>query len=88
MLEKKGLVAFDCNFTARCIRAKFGFFRHFTNKCKQEVKKANFTIGVAGALYYRVPRGAKVQSNVGTPSGAYINYNRMPPLVTFDCNLF
>ena len=36
------------------------------HKYKQEVKKANFTIGVAGiagTLYYSVPRGAKVQSN-------------------------
>ena len=24
--KKKKMVAFDCNFTARCIRAKFGFF--------------------------------------------------------------
>ena len=30
-------------------------------------EKGQFTIGVAGALYYRVPRGAKVQSNVSAP---------------------
>ena len=24
--KKKKMVAFDCDFTARCIRAKFGFF--------------------------------------------------------------
>ena len=36
------VVAFDCNFTARCVRAKFGFFSTLqTNIYKQEVKKTN-----------------------------------------------
>ena len=37
---------------------------HISCFWQQEVKKANYTIGVAGALYYRVPWGAKPEKNV------------------------
>ena len=36
------MVTFDCNFTARCVRAKFGFFSTLqTNTGAQEVKKTD-----------------------------------------------
>ena len=60
------MVAFDCNFTGRCVRAKFEFFSTLQTNTNRKWKRPlfNFRKGVAGALYYRVPWGAKPEQNV------------------------
>ena len=60
------LVAFDCNFRVRCVQAKFGVFSTLQTNTNRKWKRPifNFRKGVAGALYYRAPRGAKPEQNV------------------------
>ena len=50
------LVAFDCNFTARCVRAKFGFF---------STLQTNTTAGSEKDQYLISERGLQVPSIVG-----------------------